>query len=49
MVTDRNIFEGHYKDDLKTYGCSRNIDGVYKGEFLNGIREGFGSFEWNNG
>jgi hypothetical protein len=44
MVTERTIYEGSYKDDLKTYGCERNIDGVYRGQFVNGLREGYGTF-----
>ena len=31
MVTERTIFEGKYQDDLKTFGCEKNIDGVYRG------------------
>lgn len=31
LVTDRTIFEGQYTNNVKNYGCERNIDGVYKG------------------
>lgn len=49
MVTEKTIFEGKYNSDIKVQGCERNIDGVYRGQFLNGVREGYGTFEWNNG
>ena len=29
-------------------GCERNIDGVYIGDFLNGMRHGDGKWIWNN-
>jgi hypothetical protein len=44
MVTERGIYEGKYNNDQKTYGCEKNIDGVYKGEYVNGVREGYGTF-----
>jgi hypothetical protein len=44
MVTEKTIFEGKYKSDIKIQGCERNIDGVYRGQFVNGVREGYGTF-----
>lgn len=37
-VTEKEIFEGVYENNIKIKGCERNIDGVYKGYFLNGKR-----------
>ena len=31
MVTQKTIYEGKYHEDQKTFGCEKNIDGVYKG------------------
>lgn len=30
-------------------GYERNIDGLFIGNFKNGLRSGFGVFRWNNG
>ena len=37
-VTEKEIFEGTYENDVKVKGSERNIDGIYKGYFLNGKR-----------
>lgn len=49
MVTEKNIFEGKYNKDIKIQGCEKNIDGIYRGQFMNGVREGYGTFQWYNG
>ena len=48
-VTEKEIFEGKYNRNIKAQGCERNIDGVYTGGFLDGLRSGHGIFKWNNG
>lgn len=43
-VSKKEIFEGVYHENEKIKGSERNIDGVYKGYFTNGKREGYGTF-----
>lgn len=48
-ISEKEIYEGKYHNDAKTYGCEKNRDGIYTGEFLRGKRHGQGKFVWVNG
>ena len=48
-ISEKEIYEGTYKDNIKMGGYEKNRDGVYEGEYLKGKRHGFGKFKWNNG
>jgi hypothetical protein len=48
-VQKKSIFEGKYNNNEQIEGYEKNVDGVYVGGFVNGVREGYGVFSWNNG
>jgi hypothetical protein len=48
-VSEKDIYEGNYDNNLRVYGSEKNRDGVYTGEFLKGKRHGSGKFVWVNG
>lgn len=48
-VSEKEIYEGRYENNIKKNGYERNRDGVYSGKFLNGKRHGKGKYVWNNG
>lgn len=48
-VTEKEIYEGKYEEDIKMMGCEKNRDGTYTGEYLRGKRHGKGKFVWVNG
>jgi hypothetical protein len=38
FITDKYIFEGNFEKGFKRNGCELNSEGMYRGEFANGIR-----------
>lgn len=49
MVSEKEIYEGKYENNIKVKGYEKNRDGVYSGQFLKGKRHGNGKYIWNNG
>jgi len=49
LFRKKSIFEGIFHQGHKKKGVEKYIDGVYRGDFKDGRREGTGIFEWNNG
>jgi len=42
--------EGEFQDGmLNGFAVRKTVRGVYKGRYKNGIRDGFGTYTWNNG
>lgn len=48
-MSEKEIFEGRYNQNMKVEGSEKNRDGIYTGEFMNGKRHGKGKFTWYNG
>ena len=49
LITQKNCYEGEWKNNQKVRGVQMTIHGTYKGTFLNNLRHGNGQFERYNG
>ena len=48
-MSEKEVFEGRYNQNMKVEGSEKNRYGIYTGEFMNGKRHGKGKFTWYNG
>jgi hypothetical protein len=49
LYRKKSIYEGIFHHGHKKKGVEKYADGIYRGDYRNGKREGVGRFEWNNG
>lgn len=49
LFRQKSIFEGIFHNGHKLKGVEKYVNGIYRGDYKNGRREGLGRFEWSNG